>query len=101
MAILELQGKRIEMETKNPYSSDYYAIVVFNTPETDGTDKCNSKEIPLSGDSRRDITFSHVEEEINRHFNEYHPDIEIVDFKSIRIEERERIKQRPYGNYDY
>jgi hypothetical protein len=101
MAQLTIQGKSIEMETYSYSHADYYAVVTFNTSESEASDFCKSIEIPLSGDSRRDITFSHVEEEINEYFNEHHPDIEIVNFKSINIEEREKIKQRPYDNYEY
>lgn len=101
MATLELQGKSIEMETISYSYPHYYAKVNFNTPESENEKYCRSVEVKLSGDSRSDMTFEQVQEEINQYFEENHPDIEISEFLSISVVEKEKIKQRPFDNYEY
>lgn len=101
MANLEIQGKSIEMETISYSYPDYYAQVNFNTPESENEKFCKSVEVKLSGNSRSDMTFSNVEKEVNEYFEENHPEIEISEFLSISVVEKEKIKQRPFDNYEY
>jgi hypothetical protein len=101
MATLEIQGESIEMETNGYSTKDYYASISFDTEESKDTEFCKTTDIPLKGDSRRDMTFEEIEKQINEYFEENYPDLEIVEFKRINIEERERIKQRPFDNYEF
>lgn len=101
MANLEIQGKKVELTTNDPYKSDFVCEISFNTPETENTEMCKSANIPLGRGSRSNFTFDRVESEINDYFNKYHEDLEIVNFKSIKIYEKQRFKQRPFDNYEY
>jgi len=101
MAQLEIQGKSIEMQTKNPRKSKFEADISFNTKETKNTDRIKSVRTPLGRGTRSDFTFDRVESEINDYFNEYHENLTIVGFKYIDINEITTFKDRPFDNYEY
>ena len=101
MAKLEIQEKSIEMETNSYNTKSYWAKISFNTEESKDTEFCKSIEIPLKGDSRKDMTFDEIESQINEYLEENYPDLEIIEFLAIDIQEREKIKERPFDNYEY
>ena len=101
MANLDIQGKRIEMKTNSYNHCDYYADISFNTPESENSEYCKSLEIPLKGDSKSDLPFSEIEEQINDFLNRKYPDMEIIEFLRMSIVEKTTIKKRPYDNYEY
>lgn len=87
MATLELKGESIECETTGFRQPTFEIEVSFNTPETD-EGYLKGATIKTSADSRSDCTFGYVQEQINEHFAEHYPDMEVTDISSIRVIEK-------------
>lgn len=101
MANIKIQNESVGMKTNSHDKPSYEAEIVFNTPETIETDRIKSVTLVLDGDCRSDMTFDHVESEINEQFQEYYGDSEIVNIKRVEIVEKKTIKRRPFGSYEY